>query len=175
MPHAKTVPWTYDMERPAQKCVERTCELANKKMEQLYRVSSPCLDDHQFKQEELKTFGELSEVCPQIVFQSLYLQRIGRPDILWSVNKLARSVTKWTQTCDRRLARLISYIHHTNDFRKCCHVGNTAQQCRVVLYQDSDFAGDLEDSKSTSAGNLRSVVKSLVTDRPEMFILSTNW
>ncbi len=38
------------------------------------------------------------------------MARIGRPHILWSVNKLARSVTKWTQACDRRLARLISYI-----------------------------------------------------------------
>ena len=43
----------------------------------------------------------------------------------------------------------MSYIHHTNDFRKCSHVGNTAQHCRLGLFQDSDFAGDLEDSKST--------------------------
>ena len=118
-------------------------------------MSSPCLDDHQFKQEELESVGELSEVCSQIVLQKcLYLARIGRLDILWSVNKLARSVTKWTQACDRRLARLISHIHHTNDFRQNCHVGNTAQHCRLGLFQDSDFAGDLEDSKSTSGGVL---------------------
>ena len=43
---------------------------------------------------------------------------------LWSVNKLARSVTKWTQACDRRLARLISYIHYTSDYRQYCHVAN---------------------------------------------------
>ena len=66
------------------------------------------------------------------------------------MNKLARSVTKWTQACDRRLARSISYIHHTRDYRHYCHVGNAAQHCRLGLFQDSDFAGDLEDSKSTS-------------------------
>ena len=33
-------------------------------------------------------------------------------------------------------------------------MGNTAKQCRLELYQDSDFAGDLEDSKSTSGGTL---------------------
>ena len=33
-------------------------------------------------------------------------------------------------------------------------MGNTAQQCRLGLFQDSDFAGDLEDSKSTSGGAL---------------------
>ena len=44
------------------------------------------------------------------------------------VNNLARSVTKWTQVCDRRLARLIS-----------CHVENTGQHCRLDLFQDSDL------------------------------------
>ena len=33
-------------------------------------------------------------------------------------------------------------------------MGNTAQHCRLGLVQDSDFAGDLEDSKSTSGGTL---------------------
>ena len=95
-PHAQTVVWSYDMEGHAPKCVERYCELANKKVEQLYKVSHPCLDDHQFKQWELESVGELSEVCSQIVLTCLYLARIGRPDLLWSVNKLARAVTKWT-------------------------------------------------------------------------------
>ena len=40
-PHAKTVAWSHDMEGPAQKIVERYCELANKKTEQLHKVSSP--------------------------------------------------------------------------------------------------------------------------------------
>ena len=72
-PHAKTVPWSYDMEEHAQKCVERFCELTNKKTEQLYNASNPCLDDRQFKKEELESVGDLSEV---------YVTRIGRPDIL---------------------------------------------------------------------------------------------
>ena len=33
-------------------------------------------------------------------------------------------------------------------------MGNTAKQCRLGLFQDSDFAGELEDSKSTSGGTL---------------------
>ena len=59
------------------------------------------------------------------------------------MNKLARSVTKWTRACDKRLARLTSYVHHTNDHRQYCHVGNTAQHCRLGLFQDADFASDL--------------------------------
>ena len=33
--------------------------------------------------------------------------------------------------CDKRLARLISNIHHTNNHRQYCLVGNTAQHCRL--------------------------------------------
>ena len=110
--------------------------------------------DHHFKEEEMKSVGELSKECSQIVLKCLYLARIGRPDILWSVNKLARSISKWTKACDKRLSRLTSYIHHTCEYKQYCHVGNTAKQCRLGLFQDSDFAEDLEDSKSTSGGTL---------------------
>ena len=57
------------------------------------KVSTPCIDDQHFKEEELKSVGELSKVCSQIVLKYLYLARIGRQDILWSVNKLAQSIT----------------------------------------------------------------------------------
>ena len=115
--------WSYDMEGHAKKCVERYCELANKTTQQLYKVATPCLDDHPFKEEELKSVGDLSNTCSQIVLKCLYLARIGRPDILWSVNKLARSITKWTKACDKRFSRLISYTHHTCDYKQYCHVG----------------------------------------------------
>ena len=102
----------------------------------------------------MESIGELCKVCSQLVLKCLYLARIGRPDILWSVNKLARAVTKWTRACDKRGALLISCIHHTSEFKHYCYVDSTAQQCRSGLFQDSDFAGDFEDSKSTSGGFL---------------------
>ena len=49
--------------------------------EQLYKVSTPCIDDHNFEEEELKSAGELSQVCSQVVLKCLNLTRIGRPDI----------------------------------------------------------------------------------------------
>ena len=50
--------WSFDMEGHAKKCVERFCELANKTIQQLYKVSTPCIDDHRFKEEELKSVGD---------------------------------------------------------------------------------------------------------------------
>ena len=75
------------MEGHAKKCVERHCELANKTTLQLYKVSTPCIDYHHLEEEELKSVGELSKVCSQIVLKCLYLG-------------LARSITKWTEACD---------------------------------------------------------------------------
>ena len=97
---------------------------------------------------------KLWENCQKSALQFSWSTNIwcefGRPDILWSVNKLARADTKWTRACDKRWARLISYLHHTRDHRQYCHVENAEQHCRIGVFQDSDIAGDLEDSKSTS-------------------------
>ena len=50
--HIRISSWSYDMAGHAQKCVERFCELANKTTQQLYKVSTPCIDVHHFKEEE---------------------------------------------------------------------------------------------------------------------------
>ena len=70
------------MEGNAKKCVERYSELANKMTQQLYKISTPCIDDHHFKEEEMNSVGEFSKVCSQMVLKCLYLARIERPDIL---------------------------------------------------------------------------------------------
>ena len=46
--------WSYDMEDHAKTCVERYCELANKTTQKLYKVSTPCIDDHRFKENLLE-------------------------------------------------------------------------------------------------------------------------
>ena len=61
--------WSYDIEGHEKKCVERYCELANRTTQQLYKVSTPCIDDHHFEEEEMKSVGELSQVCSQIVLK----------------------------------------------------------------------------------------------------------
>ena len=43
--------WSYDMEGHAKKCVKRYCELANKTTQQLFKKSTPCIDDQNFKEE----------------------------------------------------------------------------------------------------------------------------
>ena len=139
----------------AKKCMERYCELANKTTQQLYKVSTPCIDDHHFKEESMKSVGELSQVCSQIVLKCLFLARIGRPDILWSVKKLTRAVTKWTHACDNRLVSF-DFIHSSylwiqkNIVMWVILLNNADWDCfKTLTLQEI-----LNDSKSTSGGLL---------------------
>ena len=43
---------------------------ANKSTQQWYKVATPCIDDHQFKEEEIGSVGKFSKVCAQIVLNS---------------------------------------------------------------------------------------------------------
>ena len=100
------------------------------------------MDDHQLREEEIGSVGDSSTVCAQIVLKCLYLERSGGPDILWSVNKLARAITKWTKASDKRLNQLISYIHHTCEFKHYCYVGtqhnNTDRDCfKTLILQET--------------------------------------
>ena len=54
------------------------------------------------------------------------------------------------KACDKRLARLTSYIHFTTGSETICDVRNSASECRSSVFQDADFTSDWKDSKSTS-------------------------
>ena len=71
------------MEGHAKKCVEGYRELATEKVEHLDNVSTPCVDDHPFKEDDdFETVGGLSTVCSQIVVRRKFLASIRRPDLL---------------------------------------------------------------------------------------------
>ena len=134
----------------AEQCVERYLELTGKSIESRRPVATPCIDDHLFAPEDFASKGEVAEVAARIVLKALYLARTNGPYILWSVNALARKVTKWTVACDKRLLRLMSYPHQTKDHVITSFVGNRIEDCQVNLFVDASFASDLEDSKSTT-------------------------
>ena len=116
-----------------------------KSNEQVNKVSTPCIDDHQFIEEELKSVVELSEICSQIVLKCLFSGTNWKTGYSMVSQQIGTCDHKMTRACDKRLARLISYIHCTSEYKQYCHVGNTAQQCRLGLFQDSNIASDLED------------------------------
>ena len=71
---------------------------------------------------------------------------------------VCQQICKGSHKMDSGLRQTIGNIDFKHSSHKWllryCFMGNTAQQCRLGLFQDSDFAGDLEVSKSTSGGAL---------------------
>ena len=138
------------MDGAIESAVERYLVMTGKKIKDLKNVSTPCMDDGQFAPSEFEEEGEVSENAAKIVLKALYAARLARPELLWAVNTLAREVTKWSKACDRRLHRLMSYMHfHKNDILSA-HAGDQISDCKIMMFTDASFAGDLKDSKSTS-------------------------
>ena len=137
-----------------EQCVERYLELSGKPKSSLRKTLTPCIDDHLLTPDDFMQKGALHKSCSKIVLKIFYLARITRIDLLYSVNMLAREVTKWTIACDKRLHKLICYLHHTTHWSQCCFVGNTMDECALHLFADASFAGDLNESKSTSGGDI---------------------
>ena len=134
------------MEGAAHACVDRYCELATCKRSDLTKVPTPCIDDHLLPPEDFTTVG--------LVLKCLYLARLARPDLAWTINTQAREVTKWNVACDKRLKRLICYINSSAADCLYNYMGDPADKCKLVLFCDASFAGDLRDSKSTGGGIL---------------------
>ena len=146
--------WSYDMEERAKKWVERYCELVNKTTQQLYKVSTPCIDDSHFKEEELKSVGELSKVCSRVVLRCLCLPRIWKTWYSMVGEQTCLFDHKMDQSLWQRII-LLDILHPSHMWlQTICHVETQHNKCILGLFQDSDFAGDLEDSKSTWGGTL---------------------
>ncbi len=140
----------YNMTGHARQCIERYCELADVDECTLKEVLTPCIDDHQLSPEDFQTKGKLHKEAARCVLKCLFLARIGRPDLLWTVSMLAREVTKWTVACDKRLLKFISYIKITEHYVQHCFIGDAPENCWIAMFCDASFAGYLRDSKSTT-------------------------
>ena len=75
--------------------VEKYLELSGKTEASLKtKAATPCIDDHQIPPEEFEVRGVLSKEAARIVLKALYVARIARYDFRWTVNMLAREVTR---------------------------------------------------------------------------------
>ena len=72
--------WSDDMQGLHKHVLNDTASWHTKTAGIIHKVHT-CLVHHHFKNEELKTVGELSEVCEQTVLKCVLQTRIGRPDI----------------------------------------------------------------------------------------------
>ena len=71
-------------------------------MERYWQMETQSFDDHHFSLEDQEVVGELAPVWAYIVLKCLYLARMGRLEMLWTVHSLARAVIKRTEARDKR-------------------------------------------------------------------------
>ena len=146
--------YEYDLTGNVKDCVTRYLDLSGKKLSDLKYAATPGINDDQLDTADFAGTGELAKCASKIVLKCLWCARLTRPDIYWTVNLLAKNVHKWSKACDKRLQRLISYMHYTADMVLTAFVGDKVQDCVLVLFTDASFAGDITDSKSTTGGYL---------------------
>ena len=61
------------------------------------------------------------------------------------------------QADDRRLHRLLCYIHHSQDVTLQSCVGDQPEDCRILICYDASLADSLRNNKSTSGAFLANV------------------
>lgn len=114
-------------------------------MEECNSVRNPMVPGN-----KLTKTGAGDEVNPttykQLVGSLRYLTAT-RPDLIYSVNLVSRYMESPTEQHMMATKRILRYIQGTRDFGIQYKVGG---EQKLIGYVDSDYAGDMDDCKSTS-------------------------
>ena len=78
----------------------------------------------------------------------MYLSTKTRPDISYIVSKLAQFVENPLELHWKAAKRVCMYLKATKNYGICYSGSNDPN--KIIAYSDSDFAGDLDDRKSTT-------------------------
>ena len=60
--------------------------------------------------------GAHASLAPSLLTKPLYLARCARPELSFTIAKLARKITKWTRGDDHAVDRLYAYVKTTEQF-----------------------------------------------------------
>ena len=140
----------YDMKPFLQQCVQAYLTASKKESTSLKYAATPFIDEGRLTPDEEVPNGALQPIASSILMNILYAARMARFDLLKAVSALAKCVTKWSTNCDKRLHRLVCYIHSSLDLYLRGHIGDRRSDLKLSLYSDADFAGDKSDSTSTT-------------------------
>jgi hypothetical protein len=85
----------------------------------------------------------------QAIGSLIYLMTCTRPDISYSVSTLSRFMQEPRELHWRFLKRLLRYVKTTSEY-SLVYSRSTPTETKIIGYTDSDYAGSVEDRKSTS-------------------------
>lgn len=99
----------------------------------LAAVDTTYLAEDDIKAEEGEQPGTLAPCAAKIVMNYSWLVRMTRYDALRPICLLAREVTRWTRACDRKLHRVVCYLHHHKNMAQRCLVGDYIEDIHLLL------------------------------------------
>ena len=111
---------------------------------------TPHLDVSTLPASDDESRGQLADSAARVLMKVLWLARLSRPDLLVAVSMLASHVCCWSINDDRRVARLVGYISNSIDYSLITSIHDSPSELHLALYCDSDFAGCVDTSRSTS-------------------------
>ena len=149
-PQSTTRGVDYEMVGFVDACITRCLELAGLSIDTLQHTLCPGLEDSALQEQDFSTTGALSGDAAKIITKILFCARVCGCDLMHPVCTLAREISKCSRASDKRLHKLISYMHSTRDWSIRTVVGDAPHACKLVCFSDSDFAGDTRTSKSTT-------------------------
>ena len=98
-----------------QQVVEKYLQFSGKKETDLKSVQTLSIDDNQIPPEDFESKGSLANDAARVVMKALYGARFVKYNLLWPICNLARRISWWSTADDRRLRRIVSYIHNSLD------------------------------------------------------------
>ena len=98
--------------------------------------------------------GRLSGEACRVLMKCLWLARLGRPDCQNPIGTMSTHLNCWSVNDDKRMYRLICYINSTPHYRLQGQVRDPPELLKLCLFCDADFAGESDNTRSTSGGYL---------------------
>ena len=138
---------TYDMSDYCQNACDLYEQLSHRKLKE---AATPFVAEGSLLTSDWETRGQLADAASRVLMKSLWLARLSRPDVMKPLSDLTRRVTCWSTADDKRLYRLMCYLHSTPE-RSITHtMGDKPESLKLSLYTDADHASDVEHAQSTS-------------------------
>ncbi len=101
--------------------------------------------------------GRLQSIAAKVLMQILYAGRMARFDLLRAICHLACNISKWTSEGDRRLHRLMCYVHSSLHILMVGWVGDELADVAPHLFADADFSRCTTPNRSTNTAHLSTI------------------
>ena len=92
----------------------------------------------------------MQPIAASVLMKILYMARMALYDLLRATCKLATMVTRWDESCNAKLHRLVSYTICTATYRLVGCIGDSVDKLGPCLWTGADLGGCGQTSRSSS-------------------------